>query len=99
MDQIKYEYTVRATNLATRDQLEEQIVKAFKKKSHQEAQHYKQNKSKTNQLRDSIVISKPISDEDLRVMKRFRSKEKVSYTDHQGNYITRSGHVIDNYAL
>ena len=49
--------------------------------------------------RDSIVLSKVPNEYDVKLLNLDKRDNKFHYRDHQGNFITRTGHVIDDYAI
>ena len=54
----------------------------------------RKNIAKGKAISSTIMSSKAPSDFEL-----LRLDKINHYTDHQGNYITKTGHKIDNYAI
>jgi len=88
---MKYEFLYKPSNLQSKEKIEEHIERIVR---HEE--YLKKIKLKNREaIKNTTYTSRPAGkDYELIHLKKIKH-----FTDHKGNYITKSGYVIDDYKL
>ncbi len=80
----------------SRDEIEQQVILKYNKEDKERINSIKNNLFNSNDNRISSMKYKQKKNRDFDVL---HFKKFKNFTDHQGNFITITGHKIDDYLI